>query len=372
MSILKSTLLFGATFLFSILGIELFLQTAEIDLSYHELHPRLGKKIQADKRIIMIKEGLYMGRSNSYGYLGPDYGPDKPVDVYRIALMGDSYAEGFQLFEQYHFRSILERELAASTGRKIEVLNFGSGNFNFHDMHLYYRNFAQGFHPDLVLYVVKPESFAERDNYFIPSPYFKLEQDRLTIDYSFTEQGTFKSYTRFKWLFENSSLLKMAQNAYKLASKGRTPVIVFDKFYKAIYYTEANKTDPEEVVEDPEITPVTEAILDEIGAEGKSIFLYRKRYSESLKDYIASQQIPAIDLNDTLDVLMASGVHPRYWQASNKKGHWNHAAHLAIGHYLAHRLAPRVMGLVEPPLRLPETLPAVDTTATDSSLSVQP
>ena len=343
MSILKSTSIFALTFFLSLVGIELFLQTAEIDLSYHELHPRLGKKIQPDKRIIMIKEGLYLGRSNEYGYLGPGYAPEKPEGVFRVALMGDSYAEGFQLFEPYHFRAILERELRARTGKEVEVLNFGSGNFNFHDMYIYYQNFARDFDPDLVLYVVKPESFKERDNYFIPSPYFKLAGDSLSIDYSFTERGAFQLYNRFDFLFENSSFLKMAQNTYKLASKGRAPVIIFDKFYKAIYYTEENKTDPEEIVETPEITPVTETIFREIAtSEPETIFLYRKRYGDDLKAYIAGMGIESIDLNDTLDVLKAQGIHPRYWEATGKKGHWNHTGHAAIGEYLAGKLAPRV------------------------------
>ena len=345
MSILKSASIFFLFFLITLGGIEVYLQLSEIDLSYHQLSPELGKSLQPDKRIIMLKEGFYLGKSNEYGYLGPAYAPEKDPNVFRIALMGDSYAEGFQLMDQYHFRTILEEELADRSGKKIEVLNFGSGNYNFHDMHLAYKNMAEAYQPDLVLYLVEPKRFVDRENSFIPSPYFYTEGEELRINYDFRERNLFKTYDQFSFIFENSSFLKMAQNCYKMVQQGRAPGIIFDKFYHMFRYSETLDIDLEDKDDVVDITPITDRIIQDIGEGGKSVVLFRKKYPDNLKKTLDQYQIPHMNLADTLDVIRLQGGlanHPRYWKATSKKGHWNHNGHNAVGHYLGHKLLPYV------------------------------
>ncbi|MEM7658723.1 MAG: hypothetical protein AAF399_21545 [Bacteroidota bacterium] len=368
MSVIKSVATFSIVFLLSLLGIEGYLQLSEIDLSYHELNPDLGKKIQPDKRIIMLKEGFYLGRSNELGYLGPAY-PRQKADpnTFRIALMGDSYAEGFQLMDRFHFRTLLENQLTARTGKNVEVLNFGSGNFNFHDMHLAYRNFASEFEPDYVLYLVRPKSFEERNSHFIPSPYFYLENDSLSINYDFREKGVFQTYNRFDFLFENSAFLKMAQNCYKLASKGRAPQIIFDKFYKMFHYSEAKDIDLEDIDEEVDLTPVTLKVLEEIEASDKSMLMFRKKYPDNIAQYLDEHELPFVQLGDTLEVLRAAGNHPRYWKATKKKGHWNHDGHQAVATYLTKILTPVVLGETEEEEQevMEEELPEMESEGTE-------
>ncbi|MDX2286269.1 MAG: hypothetical protein NW241_19020 [Bacteroidia bacterium] len=347
MSILRSSVLFLLTFLGCLLVLELYVSSAEIDLSYHELNPVIGKKMLPNKRIVMLKEGFYLGQTNEYGYLGPAYPKEKPDSVFRIALMGNSYAEGFQLWEKYHFSRILERELSARTGKTVQLLNFGSGNLNFHDMYIYYRNWAKEFNPDLVLYVVKSENMKERTSYFIPSPYFYLDPDSaLQVNYDFTGKSVYQTYDRFSFLMENSVLVKMSQNAYKLAQKGRAPQILFDKLYDSYAASKQKKDelekDPEAEIKDLKLTAVTEAIFDEMSAEGKTLFVCRDAAPAFPEELLRARGIPMVFVNDTLHDLKAAGIDPYLWKSTGRKGHWNYEGNEAVGHFLAEKLAPLV------------------------------
>ena len=352
MNIFKSASTFFLVFALCLGGLELFLQTAEVELPYHALSPKLGKSMLPDKRIVMLKEGFYLGETNAYGYIGKEYPPERKPGTFRVALMGNSYAEGFQLFERYHYARILEQELSRRTGREVEVLNFGLGNANFHDMYLNYRNFASEFQPDLVLYVVKSENMKERNSYFIPSPYFYLDSDSLLIDYSFTDKGTYQNYQRLKPLMEHSSLFKMVQNAYKLSAKGRAPKILFDKFYTVLVQEteEQGSQDEDNAFEkDPEVrtkpvvlTEITEKIFSEIARGPQAIIVARDQAPAFPEATVQAAGIPIIFPNDTLDDLKARGIDPYYWKATNRKGHWNHEGHAAIGHFLADKIEPYV------------------------------
>ena len=99
--------LFTVGAIIGLLLLELFYQLVEIQLPYHELSEQIGKKMIPNKRINYFKEGFYIGKSNEYGYLGNSYPPSRTNKSIRIALLGDSFTEGFHVFEDHHFGLIL-------------------------------------------------------------------------------------------------------------------------------------------------------------------------------------------------------------------------------------------------------------------------
>lgn len=64
-------------------------------------------------------------RVNNLGFRGRDITIQKPPDVYRILLVGDSFIEGESVEEQKTSAVLAEQELAYETGKKIEVVNMG-------------------------------------------------------------------------------------------------------------------------------------------------------------------------------------------------------------------------------------------------------
>ena len=190
-----------------LLLLELFYQTVEIQLPYHELNERVGKKMIPGKRINYFKEGFYLGASNEYGYLGNPYPPARKNNKIRIALMGDSFFEGFHVFEDHHFSHILENKLNQDeSGHGYEVMNFGVGNYSYNDMVIQYKNYIEDFDPDILLFIIHELDFQFSEDFFIPSPLLKMKDDSLVIDYSFTNGNTYKLYNRLSFLSKYYSI----------------------------------------------------------------------------------------------------------------------------------------------------------------------
>lgn len=339
------------SFLCSMLVIEGFLQLSEIELSYHILDPYIGKKVQSDARIIMLKEGFYLGGSNKYGYIGPAYDKVKKEGEFRIALMGDSFTEGFQLFERHHFRNIMEEHLNNGSSKKVQVLNFGVGGFNFADMYIYYQNYASQFDPDIVIFMVRPNDFLPRSN-IIPAPYLYLQNNELKINYDFRNSNKYILYQNYRFFFENSSYVKMLNTIYKLIEQGFAPSIIFDRLYSEIYvpYKYKNITHKGKEERENEMSKTvsryfdqlltTKKAIDTLGKNGNAYFLYRADFPENVHNYIVNAGIKVIKLDTPLNTLEHKGIDPLYWKASRTRGHWNHEAHSEIGKYLADVIRP--------------------------------
>jgi hypothetical protein len=305
--------------------LEGYYQLVEIQLPYHELNEKVGKKMIPSRRINYFKEGFYLGASNKYGYLGNPYPPARDTSNIRIALLGDSFVEGFHVFEDYHFSRILERKLNNdSVGHGYEVLNYGVGNYNYTDMIIQYKNFIMDFDPDILVFIVHQDDFMIRHGFFIPSPTLKLQDDSLVIDYSFTKSRKYRMYHRLSFLMENSCVFKALNSSVKMCQREACKQVLFDKFYR-----------PKPVIQ-------TRVILDPCifksfaWFEDKQVFFV---FKEALPEDIAQDFKPyGIICTSVEPELMrqlgSKGINYRYWPVTNTWGHWNHAAQKVVADYL--------------------------------------
>lgn len=315
---------------------EIFFQIAEVDLPYHQISPELGKTLQPSSRVIMLKDGFYLGEVNQHGYLGPPYTPHRAANTYRVALVGDSYTEGLHLFEKYHFRTVLERELADRTAMDVEVLNFGMGGFNFHDMYIYFRLFAERFEPDLTIFVLSPDDFGERTS-VVPGPRPELIDGELEISHAFVNEAPFRSYQMFQLLIDNSAFVKLTSNAWKQYVRGEAPRIVFDKFFKAFRRHDRNDANTCEPVI---LGEIDRAIFSELAGEATMLAVID--CFSSYEAAVGSSPFPVVDLSSPLNELGQSGTDPRYWSATDQRGHWNHAGQQVVGKTLADAVIAKI------------------------------
>ena len=319
----------------AILGImlmELFYQVVEIQLPYHELNERVGKKMIPSRRINYFKEGFYLGASNKYGYLGNSYPPARNNNNIRIALLGDSYTEGFHVFEDQHFGRILENKLNEDKGDQgYEVLNFGVGNYDYSDLVVQYKNFVEDFDPDILLFTIHEQDFHFRDGFFIPSPVLKMKDDSLIIDYSFTSGRTYQVYNRISFLMDNSCVIKALNNAYKISKRDAFKQILFDKLYRpdviASEFIPSMDPDPEL---DIRVYKSMEWFKDK-----KVFFLFKQDVSPEFRQEFEKYGV-ICSLADSLlfSELGDKGIHFKYWDVSNTWGHWNHDAQKVVGEHL--------------------------------------
>ena len=91
-------------------------------------------------------------QTNSLGMLEDrEYSIEKPQGTYRIAVVGDSFVAGLEVPMKKRFPRLLEKQLAKSTGKKIQVMNFGVRTISPAAEVQIYNTKVRQFHPDLVL-----------------------------------------------------------------------------------------------------------------------------------------------------------------------------------------------------------------------------
>lgn len=294
----------------------------------------IGPTFLKDVPIARFNEGFYLGSSNRFGYLGPACKPKGEPNERRILLMGDSYVMGMTVFDRHHFARTLKKELEESLHSDVFALNFGRPDFNLSNSYAYYLTFASQWDHDLVLFFVDrkdliPASQVESGLYLK----CRVEKGRLVIDRSFARTRRYRIYRLIAPILEHSSLARLLFNFKKIAFTPKMLHIVLDKLYPSPTPTPQppDESDQNEVLGLP---PVTRAILAAIASNPKAMLVLRGvANSLTFRDVAPCQQI--IDLGPVFENLESRGIDPCFWPVSGRRGHWNHAAHRAVGKALA-------------------------------------
>ncbi|GJQ61248.1 MAG: hypothetical protein SCALA702_03010 [Melioribacteraceae bacterium] len=334
--LIYTTLVIG----FSLL-MEVFLQLTEVSLPNPiGVDQKVGKILIPDSRINLIKEGLYLGEVNEYGYLGPGYPTERTPGAIRIALMGDSYVEAYQLFEQFNFRTVLENTLNNSESEKFEVLNFGRSGMNFGTMYTYYENYVKQFEPDIVLFVIGGDDFVIKNQNLFPG--LKIDnQNNLVFTDGFKNSTLYKLRQKYSYLF-GISTFELLKKSAKLVSEGYLLHILFDKLNPEPLFTgKPKKASDVEYTSSPRIDSNSVKILSKIfenfNNDGKTKFaiVARGELDQNYISLIKECEIKYLPLYKYVNSLKTDNFDPNYWKGTNKRGHWNHTTHQFVGEYLA-------------------------------------
>src|SRR5205807_1051946 len=97
------------------------------------------------------KEGEAFVQINSDGLRDREHSKRKPANTIRIAVLGDSYTEAFQVNFENSFCPLLEQKLRECSGRNIEVINFGVSGYGTAQELITLRNQVWQYSPDIVL-----------------------------------------------------------------------------------------------------------------------------------------------------------------------------------------------------------------------------
>ena len=115
--------------------------------------PRLESVFELAKPNVRGVHSGVLWRTNSGGFRGPEATTQPAPGVFRIAVVGDSFAAGQGVREEDAYAAQLERLLAASgSGTRFEVLNFGLGGLNIAQVLARASLLGSRFHPHLFVY----------------------------------------------------------------------------------------------------------------------------------------------------------------------------------------------------------------------------
>ena len=113
-----------------------------------------GTRLQAGVHGWWCKEGHAFFEVNRYGFRHGLREPRKPAGTFRVAVLGDSFVEAFQVPYEQSLCAVLERELArcpSLAGRSVEVMNFGVSGYGTAQELLMLRHYVWDYEPDVVL-----------------------------------------------------------------------------------------------------------------------------------------------------------------------------------------------------------------------------
>lgn len=332
----KKGLIALLTIIFIIIFFDYFFRLTKIvDVSYNDVFSDIGRGRRAKKDYIMFNEGFSIGEFNENRYLGPDYPQEKNERTIRIALIGDSFVEGFQVFPDYHFRTILEKKLTLEIDTlNIEVLNFGRSGFTLSNSYAYYKKFVNKFNPDISLFILGQDDLLISFSDPLKLNTFLIDSEKDSLIFGLADSSYYKSNRRLIIFQKYSSLVNLASNALNTFKAGKSKSILLGKFSILFENKGYNSNDEISVNKRISYSNITKSIIAQISYDPEAYIVVR--------DSIFLNNLPInkdklIFLSDTLGQMIKTSVDPYYWKTTNIKGHWNYEAHKAIGEFLAHK-----------------------------------
>lgn len=127
--------------------------------SFYQMDPDLGWVLRPGASGVQTDENPVPVQINQAGMRsGREFPLAKEPGVFRVAVLGDSFAESLQVREEETFALLLERQLAACVRlakgerpKRVEVLNFGVQGYGTAQEWLVWRQKAKAYQPDAVL-----------------------------------------------------------------------------------------------------------------------------------------------------------------------------------------------------------------------------
>jgi hypothetical protein len=145
-------------------------------------------------------EGKGYVQVNQDGLRDQNHEKIKPANTFRIAVLGDSFAEAIQVNVEETFWSAIAQNLKqcpALEGRKIEVINFGVGDYGTTQEWQTLNHHVWGYSPDLVLLAIfTGNDLVNNSKKLSPSdrftPFLVKENNKFVLDNSFNQTATYR------------------------------------------------------------------------------------------------------------------------------------------------------------------------------------
>jgi len=400
---------FASKLLLVAVSVALTLVLAEIVLRIaHVGYPSLGGKLlfmRPDPYTgLMLKPGVSVRayiendvtvHTNSAGQHDREHTKQKPPNTFRVAVLGDSFAEALQVPVEKTFSSVLERELAGChelKGKNVEVINFGVSGYGTAQELQMLRHYAWDYSPDLVLLAFFTGNDAQNNSRALQQddyrPYFLLQNGKLVLDDSFVNAPGFRSrFSTFNvfvsWSVAHSHLLQVVAAAKNYISQRNVEGVKTTEMGLSddIYH---EPTDP--VWKDA--WNVTDALIvemrDEVKAKGAQLLVVTLSSSiqvdpdptarEQLMKrlgvpnlFYPDEHIAELSKREDIPVLTLAPIFLQYAQEhhaqlhgfrGNKQGHWNESAHQLGGELMARKVCEmETPGMASSPVRAAIDLP---------------
>ncbi len=193
---------------------------------FYQPHASRGYALRPGMHGWYRKEGEAYVEINIDGLRDREHTKEKPVDTLRIAVLGDSYPEAFQVAREQAFWSVMEQKLqecGAFGEKKIEVINFGVSGYGTAQELITLRERVWDYEPDIVMLTITTNNDISDNSRALKKtdqiPYFVVRNGELQLDDSFSQSKSFawrlSAISRFgSWIKDHSRLVQAVNQAH--------------------------------------------------------------------------------------------------------------------------------------------------------------
>ena len=157
-----------------------------------------GTKLRPGMEGWQEDEGKAYVKISSQGLRDVEHPVAKPANTYRIAILGDSYAEAMQVSAEKAFWWLLRERLQAchfAGGKRIETINFGVSGYGTANEFLTLKSRVWQYSPDMVLLAFFPGNDVRNNSKSLETyrfyPFFSLKDGKLVADMAFRDDPEF-------------------------------------------------------------------------------------------------------------------------------------------------------------------------------------
>lgn len=225
-NIIINVLIIFITFLALLSILEIILRTTHLfgaKVHWSEPDPILGYRFTPGRKYWFYGENDHpiKGRINSYGWRDKEWSLKKPNGICRIAVLGDSFVEAFQVESERTFLSLAEYQLNKYHNFRYELMNFGRSGFTQTDELLVLKNDVIPFNPDIVVLFFDVENdiddISRETASNLQRPFINIsENGELTIDTTFAKTPEYRIRCYFNLVKQNSALISLIFEKYNL------------------------------------------------------------------------------------------------------------------------------------------------------------
>lgn len=233
----------GSTILFLVV-LEIVLRLTHLfgaHVSYSTPDPLIKFHLVPNSTYWNLKENEHpiTGTINKWGWRDRDWSLVKTANQVRIAVLGDSYVEAFQVEDDSTFLRLVERRVNATDGARIELMNFGASGFTTSEEYLVLATEVWKFSPDMVILFFNPENdITDISRETAPDterPFYVVDRGGgLSLDTSFTSTSRFRMR---KWIDpwkRRSALLSLILDRYNLLRRSVSETPLREQFSQGV------------------------------------------------------------------------------------------------------------------------------------------
>jgi hypothetical protein len=177
------------------------------------------------------REGDSWVRINADGFRGPPRVREKPSGVFRVVVIGDSYAEAVEVPYEKTFSAVIERQLAdcpALKGKRVEVLDLGVSGYGTAQELITLKKEAWAYSPDAVVMAVFLGNDVRNNSVVLEGdqcrPFYVLNEGNLTLAGPFINSASFRAWCLARFDYRDASIPAMIANGWAiLRHRQRSP-----------------------------------------------------------------------------------------------------------------------------------------------------